>query len=90
MLDSKACNAETEGISNKQPKLHHVVQRTLSEYEEEHPITENLCSKFRNKLWHMGQRLCAVSSIKRKTIIESWKSGVNSVWEFTLSKLTAC
>ena len=83
--DGKACIANTEGVSNNKLKLQRVIQQTLSEYQIQHPITEKLCATFRTKLWCMGQRLCTVGSIKRKTVIESWKTGANSVWELQLN-----
>ena len=83
--DGKACIANTERVSNNKLKLQRVIQQTLSEYQIQHPITEKLCATFRIKLWRMGQRLCTAGSIKRKTVIESWKTGANTVWELQLN-----
>ena len=37
----------------------------------------------------MGQRLCTAGSIRRKTIIESWKTEATSVWELQIDLVLA-
>ena len=66
-------------MTENQVKLERVIRRTFAEYGlSRYPITENVRSLFKAKLWRMGQRLAKVGSIKRKSIFDGWKG---STWE---------
>ena len=69
-------------MTENQVKLERVIQRTFAEYGlSRFPITGGVRSLYKTKLWRMGQRLANVGSIKRKTIIDSWKE---STWEIKI------
>ena len=77
--DVKARIDSQENRTENQVKLERVIRRVYTEYGlSHHPITESVRSLFKAKLWRMGQRLAKVGSIKRKSILDSWKV---STWE---------
>ena len=84
--DSEITN---ENLSAQQVKLERVIKRTLAKYEVYQPVTNRLRATFKTKLWRMGQRLSKLGSFKRKVLLDSWKFGVNSVWELQLDVIEA-
>lgn len=59
-----------------------MIQRTFHEYGVKLPITEKIRAFInKSKLWRMGQRISKLGSVKRKALLESWKSGRDSVWQ---------
>ena len=72
---------EAKNLSCSLLKVDQVIQRTFHKYGVKLRVTEKIRALFKSKLWHMGQRISKLGSVKRKELLENWKCGHNSVWQ---------
>ena len=79
--EPKAHVDNAENLSCNLLKVERVIKRTFAEYGVQLPITEKMRASFKSKLWRMGQKISKLGSVKRKELLESWKSGRDSIWQ---------
>ena len=80
-MEPKAHVDNAENLSCNLLKVERVIKCTFAKYGVQLPITENMRASFKSKLWRMGQRISKLGSVKRRELLESWKSGRDSIWQ---------
>ena len=80
-MTNDTANPSTANIS----RLDQIITKLMSEVGVQYPVTNQLRTCFKSKLWRMGQKISEAGPTKRKQILDGWKTGKDSIWDLHIN-----